>query len=231
MKFSIVIPCYNEEATLDEILRRVWRVELPGVDRQILIVDDGSTDGSAAIARRWAAAHSQSIQLIELSENRGKGAAVIAGFARADGDVVIVQDADLEYDPRDYRRILARFDDPTVHVVYGSRVLGSRNRSYSRYYWGGRVLSLIASLLHHCRLTDEPTCYKSLRRDVLRRLSLRSRGFEICPELTAKVLRLGYRIHETPIRYRPRSFAQGKKIRPWDAVVAVWTLMKYRVWY
>ena len=230
MKLSIVIPCYNEQATLDTLLARVWDVDVPGWRKGIVIVDDGSTDGSTDIARRWAAAHPEAIELIELPDNRGKGAAVIAGLARADGDVVIIQDADLEYDPRDYRAILDRYADADVKVVYGSRVLGSRNRSYDRYYWGGRLVSLVTGLMYHCRITDEPTCYKSMRRDVLRRLTLHSRGFEFCPELTGKILRMGYRIHEVPIRYCPRRFEEGKKIRPVDGLVAIWTLAKLRIW-
>lgn len=230
MKLSIIIPCYNEAATLDAILQRVWAVDLAGVGKQIIIVDDGSTDGSADRAQTWVERHPEAIQLVRLPRNRGKGAAVIAGLERADGDIVIIQDADLEYDPEDYRPILACYADPSVKVVYGSRVLGSRNRSYTRYYWGGRLVSLIATLLYQCRITDEPTCYKSMRREVLQRLRLTSRGFELCPELTAKVLRLGYRIHEVPIRYYPRRMEQGKKIRAKDGLIAIWTLVKHRLW-
>ena len=228
MKLSIIVPFYNEEPTLEAILDRVWAVALPEVDKELVLVNDGSTDDSLAVARRWVARHPGDVRVLSFAENHGKGHAVIAGLEAATGDVLIIQDADLEYDPRDYRRILARFADPGVKVVYGSRILGSRNRSYSRYYWGGRLLSLAASLLYGVHLTDEPTCYKAIRRDVLDRLCLTSTGFEFCPEITAKIILLGYRIHEVPIHYYPRGFEKGKKIRPWDGIVALWTLVRYR---
>jgi len=229
VKLSIVVPFFNEQAFLDTLLQRVWAVPLPGVCKELVLVNDGSTDGSPAIARCWAERHPEAVRFVSFPDNHGKGHAVIAGLHAATGDVLIVQDADLEYDPRAYRPILARFSDPRVKVVYGSRILGSRNRSYNRYYWGGRLLSLVANLLYGAHLTDEPTCYKALRRDVFRRLHLTSTGFEFCPELTAKLLRRGIRIHEVPIHYYPRGFEQGKKIRPRDGLVAVWTLLRYRL--
>ena len=230
MKLSIIVPFYNEQATLDPILRRVWHVALPGVAKELVLVNDGSTDASLAVARRWADTHPDAVRLLSFPTNYGKGHAVIAGLHAATGDIVIVQDADLEYDPRDYRPILERFADPAVRVVYGSRILGSRNRSYNRYYWGGRLVSLATSLLYGTHLTDEPTCYKAFRRELLDRLDLTSTGFEFCPEITAKLLRLGHRIHEVPIHYYPRGFEQGKKIRPRDGLIAVCALLRYRLW-
>ena len=151
-------------------------------------------------------------------------------LAAATGEVVLIQDADLEYDPADYGRLLEPFRDPGVQVVYGSRILHPENpMSYRRYYWGGRFLSLFTNLLFRSSITDEPTCYKAFRTPLLKSLELACEGFEFCPEATAKVLRRGIPIIEVPIRYRPRSIQEGKKIRWYDGVTAVWTLLKYRV--
>ena len=144
--------------------------------------------------------------------------------------MLIVQDADLEYDPNDYAVILDRFTDTGVKVVYGSRILGGGSHSYRRYYWGGRLVTMFANVLYGSHLTDEPTCYKAIRREVLDELELVSKGFEFCPEITAKLLRRGYQIHEVPIRYHPRSFEQGKKISWRDGLIALWTLLRYRFW-
>ena len=229
MKLSIVIPFYNEAATLGELLKRVLAVRLDGVDKEILAVDDGSRDGSAEIAAHFARQRPDVVRVISFATNGGKGRAVIAGLEQATGEICIIQDADLEYDPEDYRPILEAYHDPDVHVVYGSRILGSGNRSYHRYYWGGRLVTWWTNLLYGSRLTDEPTCYKSFRRQVLDGLHLTSSGFEFCPEITAKLLRRGYRIVEVPIRYYPRSFAEGKKIRYSDGLKAVWTLARLRI--
>ncbi|MGL4463645.1 MAG: glycosyltransferase family 2 protein [Planctomycetia bacterium] len=228
MKLTVVIPCYNEEKTLGEVLDRVLTAPPADVDREIVVVDDGSTDDGAAVAQRYVARHPGVVHLIRLPKNKGKGAALRAGFQSATGDVVLVQDADLEYDPGDYPRLLAPFADPAVNVVFGSRILGSSNRSYSRYYWGGRLVTWVTNLLYGSRLTDEPTGYKVVRRSLLARLPLECDGFEFCPELTALLLRRGETIHETPIQYRPRSFADGKKINWRDGVVALWTLWRLR---
>ena len=142
--------------------------------------------------------------------------------------MVLVQDADLEYDPAEYPALLAPFADPAVRVVYGSRIKGSRNFSYSHYYWGGRLVTFLTNLIYGSRLSDEPTGYKIFRRDLLDELKLESDGFEFCPEITAKVLRRKIAIHEVPIEYRPRSFAEGKKIRWHDGIRALQTLLKYR---
>lgn len=230
MKLSVVIPCFDEEATLPLILERVLAAPPAEVMKEIIVVDDGSGDASATIARRFEAEHPGVVRLIQLPHNRGKGAAVITGFRHATGDIVLIQDADLEYDPNDYPALLAKFADPAVAVVYGSRILGSRKRSYHRYYWGGRLVTLATNLLYGTHLTDEPTCYKVFRRPVLDALELCSEGFEFCPEITAKVLRRGFRIHEVPIHYHPRSFAEGKKIGWRDGLRAIKTLLRYRTW-
>lgn len=237
MKLSIVIPFYNEAATLGPLLQKVLAVDLAGVTKEIIAVDDGSTDGSAELAKQFVLDHPNQIQLISFPTNGGKGRSVIAGLTEATGDILIVQDADLEYEPEDYRTILDVYRDATVKVVYGSRILGTqrdlqngitKRHSYERYYWGGRLVTLFANLIYTTHLTDEPTCYKSLRRELLADLNLESQGFEFCPEITAKLLRRGHRIVEVPIHYYPRSFEEGKKIRYTDGLKAIWTLIKLR---
>jgi glycosyltransferase involved in cell wall biosynthesis len=227
-KLSIVIPFFNEQATLPAILARVLAVELNGFDREVVLVDDGSRDESGSIARDWAGRYPDVVRYVAMPRNAGKGAAVIRGLHEVSGDIVIVQDADLEYDPEDYRPILAAYADPNVSVVYGSRILGQTGTRYRRYYWGGRLVTAITNLLFGSRLTDQPTCYKSLRRAVLMGIELHSRGFEFCSELTAKLLRAGHRIVEVPIGYHPRSFVEGKKIRASDGLKAVWTMLRIR---
>lgn len=230
MKLSIVMPCYNEERTLAAILDRVLAVPLPEVTKEVIIVDDGSRDRSPEIAAEYAARFPEQVRALRQPTNRGKGAAVHVGLAAATGDILLIQDADLEYEPNDYAPLLAKFADPKVMVVYGSRILGSQNRSYNRYYWGGRLVTLATNLLYGCHLTDEPTCYKVFRRQVLQAFDLVCPGFEFCPELTAKLIRRGFRIHEIPIQYYPRKFEEGKKIRWHDGVIALWTLLRFR-WY
>ena len=237
MKLSIVIPFYNEAATLGALLEKVLAVDLGKVRKEIIAVNDGSTDGSESIAARFARDHADQLRLISFSTNTGKGSAVIAGLKQATGDILIVQDADLEYEPDDYCRILEVYKDPAVQVVFGSRILGAqqhlqngtiRRHSYQRYYWGGRFVTLVANLVFATHLTDEPTCYKSLRREVFEQLDLESRGFEFCPEITAKILQRGFRIIEVPIHYYPRGFEEGKKIRYSDGLKAIWTLVRLR---
>jgi glycosyltransferase involved in cell wall biosynthesis len=238
MKLSIVIPFYNEAATLGELVRKVLAVNLGPVKKEIILVNDGSIDGSASIARDLASGQGEQVRLMSFEKNRGKGHAVIAGLRAATGEILIVQDADLEYEPEDYHQILAAYQDPGVHVVFGSRILGVqghcgngvvRRHSYERYYWGGRLVTLVANLAFAVHLTDEPTCYKSLRREVLTDLELTSEGFEFCPEITAQILRKGYRIVEVPIRYYPRGFEAGKKIRFSDGLKAIWMLLRQRI--
>lgn len=230
MKLSIVIPCYNESKTLAEVLQRVLQAPPADVTKEILVVDDGSKDESVAIAQQFVREFPQTVRLLRQPRNRGKGEAVRRGIAEATGDIVLIQDADLEYDPNDYPALLEKFNDPSVKVVYGSRILGSTNYSYHRYYWGGRLITWATNLIYGCRISDEPTCYKLFRREILCDLELQCRGFEFCPEVTAKVLRRGYKIHEVPIHYHPRSFAEGKKISWRDGLIALWTLLKYRTW-
>jgi len=229
MILSVLIPVYNEAATITQIVEQVIAVALEGVTKQIVIVDDGSTDGTRQILDDLAGRWPDLITVALHEENRGKGAAIQTALAHATGDVVITQDADLEYDPQDYAALLAPFQDPDVQVVYGSRNMQANPRSSWSFYWGGRLVSMVANILYNSHISDEPTGYKLFRTDLLRSLNLESTGFEFCPEATGKILRRGIEIHEVPITYRPRSFEEGKKINWRDGAIAVWTLLKYRI--
>lgn len=225
MKVSVIVPAFNEGVTVGRCLEAVY-AKNPRLELEVIVVDDGSTDDTA---QRAQAVARPGLKLIRHGRNRGKGAAIRTALQAATGDVVLIQDADLEYDPADYERLLAPFRDGKAQVVYGSRVLNPGNRmSYRRYYWGGRLLSWWANLLFGAHLTDEPTCYKAFKTDLLRSLDLRCEGFEFCPEATAKILRRGIPIIEAPIRYEPRSMEEGKKIRWRDGLKALWTLWKCR---
>ncbi|RME73911.1 MAG: glycosyltransferase family 2 protein [Chloroflexi bacterium] len=225
MKLSVIIPVYNEEATLEEIIRRV---RATGLVDEIIVVDDGSTDRSPEILARLEHSGSPPLRIFRHERNRGKGAAIRTGLSAVTGDLTLVQDADLEYDPADYTALLAPFADPSVQVVYGSRNLRRNPRSSFSFYWGGRLLSWIANLLFGSRITDEATGYKLIKTDLLRQIGLETDGFEFCPEVTAKLLKQGVPIIEVPISYTPRSWDEGKKIRWQDGLIAVWTLVKYR---
>lgn len=216
------MPVFNENKTVREIVRRVQEVPL---HKEIIIIDDGSTDGTREAFKELKA---DNIRIILHEKNQGKGAAIRTGLGMATGDIVVIQDADLEYDPMDYLKLVPLIESGKAQVVYGSRILGSKQRSYHRYYLGGRLLTLLANLLYGLKITDEPTCYKMFKREVMDRLELDCTGFEFCPEVTAKVARLGYAIHEVPISYHPRSFEEGKKIKWKDGLIGIWTLLKYR---
>ena len=229
MKISVIIPVYNEAATITQVIERVLEVKLDDVGKEIVVVNDGSTDETDAVLASLAARWPNSLKVVHHERNRGKGAAIRTALEHVTGDIVITQDADLEYDPQEYPRLLAPFEDPAVQVVYGSRNLRRNPHSSWSFYWGGRLLSWIANLLYGSRITDEATGYKVFRADLLRSLDLQSHGFEFCPEVTSKILRRGIRIHEVPISYQPRSFAEGKKINWRDGLQAIWTLLKYRL--
>ena len=226
MKLSIVMPVYNEAATLSEILGQVRAVEMSGVEKEILVIDDGSTDGSREILAREAEAGD--IQAYFLPENRGKGAAVRTGIEHATGDLILIQDADLEYDPRDYPKLIQPIVEGRVAVVYGSRFLGPRKAMLFWHMMGNKFLTLTTNILYNAILSDMETCYKCFRADVIKDIPLHARRFEFEPEITAKVLKRGHRIFEVPISYYGREFHEGKKISWRDAPVAFWTLLKYR---
>lgn len=221
---SVIIPCYNEHRTILPILERVQRV---AIAKEIIVVDDGSTDGTRDLLAALVEGL-PGITVLFHAANRGKGAAVATGLAHATGRVVIIQDADLEYDPEEYGQIIAPILAGTAQVVYGSRILQQNHYSYRSFYWGGRLVTLVANILYGVRLTDEPTCYKAFTRPLIQGLRLEATGFEFCPEVTAKVLRQGHTIHEVPISYHARPREEGKKIRARDGLLAIWTLLKYR---
>lgn len=228
---SILIPAYNEAANIGTLLEKVAAVDLPyGVREQIIVVDDGSSDSTLAIAQDFARRHTERpVMVMAHDHNRGKGAAIRTALAHAEGRYVIIQDADLELDPSDIAVLLRYMIDENLPVVYGSRFLGVGNtHTYRSYYMGGRIVSWVANVLYGQHITDEPTCYKLFRREVLSRIDLKCTGFEFCPEVTAKVSKLGIKIKEVPIHYKPRTLEEGKKLHWSDGVEAVWTLLKYR---
>jgi glycosyltransferase involved in cell wall biosynthesis len=199
-----------------------------GVEKEIIVVNDGSSDNSREVLDRYA----DRFIIIHHSKNQGKGAGVATGYRVATGDYVVVQDADLEYDPNDLRRLIDEAENNNAEVVYGSRRLGlSRKKSPKAgwiYYLGGVYLTWLTNLLYRANITDEATCYKMVSKPVLDKISIKATGFEFCPEITAKICRQGVKIHEVPISYIPRSQEEGKKIKFRDGLVAIWTLIKYR---
>jgi glycosyltransferase involved in cell wall biosynthesis len=231
MLVSIITPFFNEERTLGALLERATAAALPhGMTRELLLVDDGSRDRSNTIAANFVSRNPDAARLITLPYNQGKGAAMRVGLAAALGDIILIQDADLEWDPSDYARLLAPYADPAVSVVFGSRLLGHEARCiYYHYYLGGRMLSAWTNLLFGSHVTDEPTGMKSFRRHALDGVALGADGFDFDPELTARLLQAGHTIHEIPVRYQPRTFQEGKKVRPRDGLRALWVLLRIRL--
>jgi glycosyltransferase involved in cell wall biosynthesis len=226
LKLSVVIPCYNEADTVEEVLDRVESV---GLADEIVIVDDGSTDGTRDVLARLEAEARPNVRILYHEQNKGKGAALVTGFEEATGDVFLIQDADLEYDPRDYPDLLRPIQEGVSKVVYGSRFLGGPRKAMN--FWNmvaNKSLTLATNVLYNAILSDMETCYKVFRADVVRGLKIRARGFEFEPEITAKVLKKGIRIYEVPISYNGREWTEGKKIKWTDAPKALWTLVKYR---
>ncbi|MCG8455710.1 MAG: glycosyltransferase family 2 protein [Holophagales bacterium] len=233
---SIVIPAYNEVATVETLLHRVADAELPaGLEREIVVVDDGSSDGTRELLRRLEAAGDPPIRLLEHGENQGKGAALRTAFAASRGDIVIIQDADLEYDPSEYPALLQPILDDLADVVYGSRFLSGPHRVlFFWHYLGNRVLTTLSNMFTDLNLSDMETCYKVFRGELLRdrilgQIGLGSNRFGIEPELTAKVARVRARIYEVPISYHGRTYAEGKKIGWRDGVAAIWAILRYNL--
>jgi glycosyltransferase involved in cell wall biosynthesis len=225
LKISIIIPVYNEVNVLPMVIDRVQKAALPaGCTKEIIIVDDGSTDGTSEILERY-----RDVVMVHHSvENFGKGAALRIGIRMATGDIVLVQDGDLEYDPADYIKVLTPLVEGKATVVYGSRFLGRMQGMKFANWLANKLLTWTANILYGAGITDEATAYKAFRTEVLRSIRLRCIRFEFCPEVTAKVRRMGHTIHEVPITYNARGILEGKKIRWQDGFEAMWTLWRYR---
>jgi glycosyltransferase involved in cell wall biosynthesis len=226
-KLSVIVPVYNERNTVVEVVRRMRAVELPdGIEREIIVIDDGSTDGTRDVLRQLG---DSTVRILVHEGNRGKGAAVRTGLALATGDYVLIQDADLEYDPDDWPRLIAPVTRGRARVVYGSRFTGERRNMLLLHWIGNRLLSLVTNVLFNSTLSDMETGYKLVDRKLLNDLGLRSDHFDIEPEITAKILKRGIRIYEVPISYMGREFDEGKKITWRDGFAALWTLVKFRL--
>ncbi|HHT9125899.1 MAG TPA: glycosyltransferase family 2 protein [Candidatus Brocadiia bacterium] len=227
MKLSVIIPVYNEEHTIVEIINRVKAVN---INKEIIVVDDCSTDGTREILKSLSVSNNQ-IKLYFHETNSGKGSAIRTALQHISGDIVIIQDADLEYDPQDYHNLIEPIINGKGLVVYGSRMLSHNLSNYSHlsFLLGGLFLSWLTNILYKANITDEPTCYKAFRTDVIKDLNLKCKKFEFCPEVTAKILKKGIKICEVPISYNPRKKQEGKKTNWKDGVHAIWTLLKYRL--
>lgn len=247
MKLSVVIPVYNERATLCELLRRVQRADLGGVEKELVVVEDCSRDGTRELLESIVDAQRTGLQEFDPGDghgtlaignvkvrfqdrNQGKGAALRRGFAEATGNVVLVQDADLEYDPSQYSVLLGPIQQNVADVVYGSRFLGGPHRVL--YFWhsvGNHWLTLLSNMLTGLNLTDMETCYKAFRREILEQIEVRQNRFGFEPEITAKVAKLGCRVYEVPISYYGRTYAEGKKIGWRDGLNALWCILRYNL--
>ena len=225
-KLSVIVPVYNERNTVVEVLRRMRAVELPdGIDREIIVVDDGSDDGTRDVLNQL---RDSTVRILAHPGNRGKGAAVRTGIDVASGDYVLIQDADLEYDPEDWPKLIAPVIRGRAQVVYGSRFTGERRNMLFLHWIGNRMLSFVTNVLYNTTLSDMETCYKLVDRELLCSLGLRANRFDLEPEITAKILKRRIRIYEVPISYTGREFDEGKKITWRDGFAALWTLAKYR---
>jgi glycosyltransferase involved in cell wall biosynthesis len=220
---SVVMPVFNERATIEEIISRVLRVP---IRIELIVVDDGSTDGTRDLLQTLQ--RERGFRLVLQPKNQGKGAALRRGFQDVTGDLVVIQDADLEYSPEEYPGLIELICQGRADVVYGSRFLGRHRVFLFTHYLGNRLLTLLTNVLYNTMLSDMETCYKVMRTEVLRSMTLKSNSFGIEPELTAKIFKRGYRVYEVPITYDGRSYDEGKKITWRDGVVALWVLLKYR---
>ncbi|MFA4880153.1 MAG: glycosyltransferase family 2 protein [Candidatus Doudnabacteria bacterium] len=226
MKLSIIIPIFNEENTIAKILEKVQQASSLNYEKEIIVIDDGSSDRTLTILKTLK--NQLPLRLIHHSKNLGKGRAIRTALSKAEGNLILIQDADLEYNPEDYEALL-RSRDKDTSVIYGSRNLKPKQGGYLRCSWGVQILTGITNLLFRAKLTDIYTCYKLLPLTLARSLNLRTNGFEIEAEITAKILKRGIKIKEIPIHYYPRTFAQGKKIRFQDGLKGLWTILKSRL--
>lgn len=232
MKLSVIIPAYNEEATISEIIKRVKRVKIP-IIKEIIVVDDGSSDKTAQIVRRL-----KKVKLLSHRKNQGKGASIVTGLKNASGDIFLIQDADLEYSPYDYPKLLKPIMGGKSKVVYGSRFIGlklvlfGKSRTpFISHYLGNKFLNFVTNILYGSRLTDMETGYKIITREVYKNLKLTAKGFDFEPEITAQILKAGFKIHEVPISFSPRTYAEGKKITAKDGIKALRTLIRYHFFF
>ena len=221
---TVIMPVFNERSTVAEVVRRMRAVELP-FPLQVIVVDDGSSDGSDKVLR---AIEDSTIRVLRHERNQGKGAAIRTGLVEARGDLLLIQDADLEYDPQDWPKLLRPILDGKARVVYGSRFTGERKNMLPLHWFGNRLLSLVTNVLYSSTLSDMETCYKLFDAQVLEGISIASNRFDFEPEITAKVLRRGHRIYEVPISYAGREPDEGKKITWRDGFSALWALVKFR---
>jgi len=225
MKLSIIVPIYNEKDLLETVLRNV-RSAIP-FEHELILVDDHSTDGTLEILKKEA--ENPDTIIVCHEKNQGKGAAIRSGLKHATGDIIIIQDADMEYDPRDIPKVIQPILEGKTNVAYGSRFLGSVEKMRLPNFVANKILAWLVTILYFQRITDEATAYKAFRKEVIRSLDLKCNRFEFCPEVTARVLRRGEKIVEVPVTFSARTFKEGKKIGWRDFIIAVWTLLKYRV--
>ena len=224
IQLTVIIPILNESKTIEKIVQRVLDLDL---SMQIIIVNDGSTDDTSDIIEKLSQKNG-SIDIYHHDKNRGKGAAIQTAIPHIRGKYTVIQDGDLEYDPRDFIKLLEILVNKNIRVVYGSRILSHSRMSYLRYWLGGRGVTFFTNLIYGSKLTDEPTCYKMIESNLFKALKIESKGFEFCPEMTGKLLRMKEPIAEIPISYNPRTIEEGKKINWKDGFIALWVLLKNR---
>lgn len=222
MSISVIVPVFNEKETIEEVLRRIKNVKL---EKEIIVIDDYSTDGTRQILKKI---NDKEIKVIFHSDNEGKGAAIRTAQTYIAGDVVIIQDADLEYEPKDYLNLVKPIEDDHADVVYGSRFLGVHKFSSFWHYFGNKFLTWVTNVLYRARLTDMETCYKAFKSSIFLNLNIKAKRFDFEPEITARILKANLRIVEVPVTYNARYRKEGKKITWKDGLAALWTLLKYR---
>lgn len=221
---SIIVPVYNEERTIDLILDRVFSQRLPGWKKQVIVVDDNSTDSTREKLGKWV----KKCTVIVKEQNGGKGTAITVGLGSAKGDIILIQDADLEYSPSDYPALLAPFQNERVSAVYGSRFLGPHLSTMYMYALGNKFVTFVTNIFYNTNITDMETGYKAFRKEVFEGVTIQAKRFDFEPEITAKILLRGYQIYEVPISYFGRKFSEGKKLTWRDGIIALWTLVRLR---